>query len=453
MMAWQELLGADKWRLFGGAILVNPYLFVLDLLLLVHFGWFTHRQYRRTGWKVDFWTIILFIRFVFPVLVMYPFNAAYGNQIAVSVRQPYVKNYVDQAYVLTIIGYVTLFVGRWLYQHTHPHTALKAFLRPLEQFVEYNLRSRPTVWLLASLAGGLMGIMIYFQVTTGNLFNPREYFQFYGTWRPFYMATVAIYPLTLLFAGLRLIQQPTREHVVLAALLFMGIPFLGSRTAVLEPLLFLFGFFAFMYPQKINFTRLALLGGVFLVAIIGLMEVRTRASNVLRAGQSSFAENVFYGNTFSDTRDFGYVIAHWDKELLWGKTYAAGMMGFVPRSLSEFRERWSLGVFTARTTGYDSRYHPGLRPGSFGEAYFNFGVPGIVLLGLLLGFVLMHVDTMIRRDINERRDVLRAYSRVIVWTAAYCFSLSVNFPTFYALVLFMFVLALVRQGLFRPVRT
>ncbi len=452
MIAWQELLGADKWRLFGGAILVNPYLLVLDVLLLGHFAWFTYRQYRRTGWKLDFWTIVLFIRFVFPVLVMYPFNAAYGNQISISVRQPYVKNYVDLAYVLTITGYLMLFVGRWLYQRTHPHVVLKALFRPLEQFIEYNLRSRPTVWLLALLTAGLMSVVIYFQVTTGNLFNPREYFQFFGTWRPFYMATMAIYPLMLVFAGLRLIQQPTPERTVLAALILMGVPFLGSRTAVLEPLLFLFGFFAFMYPQKINFTRLALLGVVFLVAIIGLMEVRSRASNVLRAGQATFAESIFYGNTFSDTRDFGNVIAHWDKELLWGKTYAAGLMGFVPRSLSDFRERWSLGVFTARTTGYDSRYHPGLRPGSFGEAYFNFGVPGIVVLGLLLGYVLTHVDTMIRRDINERRDVLRAYSRTIAWTAAYCLSLSVSFPTFYALVLFMAVLALVRQGLFRPAR-
>jgi hypothetical protein len=92
-----------------------------------------------------------------------------------------------------------------------------------------------------------------------------------------------------------------------------------------------------------------------------------------------------YGNTFSDLRDFAWVLSSWNHKPFYGKTYASAFISFIPTTYSSFRTKWGIGRVTAKLGGFVPKFHPGLRPGAFGEPYLNFGIPGVILMGILLG--------------------------------------------------------------------
>ncbi|MBO6246295.1 MAG: hypothetical protein J6N55_08470, partial [Anaerovibrio sp.] len=96
--------------------------------------------------------------------------------------------------------------------------------------------------------------------------------------------------------------------------------------------------------------------------------------------------------------------------ILYGKTYIAGLMSFIPRFLSEFRECWAIGVVTASTVGYDPMMHPGLRISKFGEPYLNFSYMGVVLSGIIYGYFLRKYDLLLKRCMSDNVPIAKFYS-------------------------------------------
>ncbi len=97
---------------------------------------------------------------------------------------------------------------------------------------------------------------------------------------------------------------------------------------------------------------------------------------------------VLFGNNLSELRDFAWMLAAWDREPLLGTTYTAGLLAWIPAFLLPARKEMSWGAFSTTMTALNTPTgHPGLRPTVFAEAYFNFGVVGAVVFGLLLGAV------------------------------------------------------------------
>ena len=97
---------------------------------------------------------------------------------------------------------------------------------------------------------------------------------------------------------------------------------------------------------------------------------------------------VLFGNNLSELRDFAWMLSAWDHEPLLGTTYASGLLAWIPAFLMPARKEMSWGLFSTGMTGLSSPAgHPGLRPTVFAEAYFNFGLVGVLVFGLLLGAV------------------------------------------------------------------
>ena len=151
----------------------------------------------------------------------------------------------------------------------------------------------------------------------------------------------------------------------------------------------------FKRKGKINISTILLSAFGMLCLILGL--------SFFRAGQfsvgviaSSFMLQVFYGNSFSDLRDFSWIYSVWHGVYFYGNTYLAAFMSFIPSSISPYRMEWSIGKVTAVMAGYNPKKHPGLRPGMFGESFLNFGILGIISLGLLLGFSWKYLDFKIK---------------------------------------------------------
>jgi len=142
----------------------------------------------------------------------------------------------------------------------------------------------------------------------------------------------------------------------------------------------------------------------------------------------------FYGNNFSDLRDFGWVYSAWDHRFWAGKTYLAALFAFVPRFASQFRDTWGLGVATASTVGFDPQVHPGLRPGAFGEGFFNFGLIGVIAVGLMLGIVWRRVDIDVKRALADPSpSMMRAFASSTLLGISGSLAVSAGFSSLYVL--------------------
>jgi hypothetical protein len=111
----------------------------------------------------------------------------------------------------------------------------------------------------------------------------------------------------------------------------------------------------------------------------------------------------------------------------------SGVATFVPRSALAFREKWTLGVATNTTVGIDNDLHPGLKPGLFGESYFNFGWAGSIAVGMIFGLILRKVDLDVKATFeNPTPSMRKAFSATSLLTVAGCFNTSLGFGALYA---------------------
>ena len=102
-----------------------------------------------------------------------------------------------------------------------------------------------------------------------------------------------------------------------------------------------------------------------------------------------------FGNNVSDIRDFSVILENWDGEYLYGKNILAGIISFIPREYSDFRNQWNTSRYTNRIVGLGDS-HPGLRGGSFAESFLSFGYIGVFVWGIIYGFVLRCFDLILK---------------------------------------------------------
>jgi oligosaccharide repeat unit polymerase len=123
-----------------------------------------------------------------------------------------------------------------------------------------------------------------------------------------------------------------------------------------------------------------------LLAISSLALESLREGEDANAALSSALPRFLYGNNISDVRDFAWVMSRWDGQPLFGRTYISGALALIPSHFFPWRREWAWAPFSTEASGMGSNVkHSGLRPGHFGEAYFNFGFFGVIVLGILVG--------------------------------------------------------------------
>ena len=227
----------------------------------------------------------------------------------------------------------------------------------------------------------------------------------------------------------------TKEKVLLACTLTLtfGLLFFGQRGNLVS----IYINVGLCYVMKLR-TRISLFrifGGTSILVAFGLYLGSVR--NGLYSLGAFFASLVFlafYGNNFTDLRDFAWVYADWDHHFWYGKTYLAGLATFLPRAASDFRATWSFGIATGWTVGLDTELHPGLKPGQFGEGFFNFGWLGVIAVGLIFGIILRYVDNDVKAAFRcSRPSMMKAFSSTMLLTIAACVNGSLAFPGLYAL--------------------
>lgn len=199
------------------------------------------------------------------------------------------------------------------------------------------------------------------------------------------------YFFLLLYIIAAMSNRHKKYYFIVFLLVFLTL-WSGTRSSLLTPIIISLAILSMSNNSK-NIFKYFFYGVIVLSLLIIIKFIRDSLTDSFNI--ESVLLEMFFGNTFSDLRDFTWVYYYWDGEYLYGKTMLAGMISFIPSFISDFREVWSWGRWSTNITNLNPLLHPGLRPTVFGESFFNFGIIGVMLMGFILGCVSGRLDKMI----------------------------------------------------------
>ena len=427
----------EKVDLFFKAMVFTPSWGIVACLLMIHFFASWYQTAKRTGWKLDSWYFALFFGIFQSSLMTYPFCASPFNKVCTLGQIERIAPFVDQAFAISILGYCSIWIGRYCFDFTKGRFVffiLVQFLQPLSQVIEANVKSKKVVTIMTSLSIILGLAILFIQFTNGYFFNGRAFFLKNPYLRPFFNIAISVFPIALNFATLRFIQFKEKKNLFFISLLLIISLFFGARFIFLNGLLFLFVQRSFYRAGVVSLFKTGALCAFLLLLAVVLSHFRDGNYNLLSAIASTVF-NFFYGNNFSDTRDFAWILSYWDGEYLYGKSFVSAFMSFIPRVFCEFREEWSFCMYTNNLLGFDSEIMPGLRPGLFGEPYLNFGWIGVIFFGSLFGFLLRYTDLKLKESVKNSKDIIKGHSSALACYLLQCLMISAGMWMFYIFVL------------------
>ena len=431
-------------------------LYGLDLFVIGLFVVSYYRQCYCKGYRIDFWHTQLFLACVLPNMLMLPFARSELNELVLGKDLWPVVDVLPTAFLITLLGYFAVLAGGGLWRLQVGIGLRKTAIGVMEIIPRSSmmLMSSRNVLVFQTLLCLLLQTLVlslYFSAS-GFGFDLRSYTFANPTMRP--VALVASNYSIIIAAHCLARYTETKERILLACtlLLTFGLLFFGARANLLGVYFSVFLCYLVKLRGRVSLVRVGTLILVIILAGFYLGELRGGEYSLI-AFAGSLAFLFFYGSNFSDLRDFAWVYAGWDHSFWHGKTYLAAILAFVPRFASQFRDTWGLGVATDLTAGLDPQMHPGLRPGIFGEGFFNFGLFGVVAVGVLFGAIVRRVDIDVKQALaGSHPSMMRAFSATMLLSIAGCVVLSNNSSALYVLVgtYFFSWFCLCVQRIFQP---
>jgi hypothetical protein len=287
-------------------------------------------------------------------------------------------------------------------------------------------------------------VLLTIQFANGNFFHGRELFLENDRLRPLFNLMFGCCLLFFTWFALRFAQKKDLwEWVPFGVILGFSICS-GVRSIALIGMLQIVFQQILKQRGRISLRRLFLFLPLLFFAAVWIGNMRHGTFNPWIAVQNFFT-HYLYGNNFSDNRDFACLLAYWDGEFLLGKSYVAGLFSFIPRTLLSLREEWSFALISNHWMSLDSAYMPGLRPGLFGECFFNFGLPGVAVLGWAWGCALRYADLKIKEALETTSDLIQGYAHTLLFSFVSALAITSGLWAFYIFLLVHLSLTALRK--------
>ena len=435
-------------ELLDGVVRFNLYFFCINVLMLSFFLYQWYIMYKRTGINLDLWVYNMLLIFVLPFVLMYPFASSDFNILSVGINDLEVINdNINRAYLITLLGFVTIFTGKMCHDKFGMSKIVKVlFYTPFKVTIGHYFKrvvlSNKISYGLALMYILVLTIFVTFTLSQGFATNPRAFFMANPKFRPFYNLTTSLFGIVAGILTTRILQNnKLLDKILLIPILGFGF-FLGVRAPIIFQGLS-FGVLFIIYRRKgyvpIYKMILAVITTLFVIVILVAIRNGGGESSDTRSTIAVFVYEIFYGNTFSDLRDFSWVIGYWDEVHLWGMSYISAFLSFIPSALLPFREKWGIGKITVNMLGFDTSIHPGLRPGFFGEMYLNFDVFGVVVYGFIWSQIIQSVNVAVKKNAQEH-NVIEGNSAMTAASFVTFLSNSAGFFGFYVNFIVLFIL-------------
>lgn len=414
--------------------------YALDAVLIVLFALSYYFRCYRKGYRLDFWYAQLFLLCVLPNMIMLPFARSRLNVIVLGKDMDAVIAVLPVVFLIALVGYFAVLLGGGLWRLQLGMGVRNAANRVLDIVPRCSMMlmsSRGVLVFQSALCLLLQFLILAFYFSqSGFAFDLRSYTFANPALRP---VALVISNYSVIIASHCLARYVDKKEKILLActvLLTFGLAFFGARGNVLTIYLSVLLCYVVKLRRKISLFRIIVVGAFILTFAFYLGNARSGEYS-LRGLFGSLVFLIFYGNNFSDLRDFAWVYSAWNHVFWAGKTYIAALLAFVPRFASQFRDTWGLGVATASTVGLDPQVHPGLRPGMFGEGFFNFGLFGVVAVGLILGIISKRVDLDVKAAFlsssPSSSSMMKAFAATMLLGIAGTLAVSAGFSGVYVL--------------------
>jgi oligosaccharide repeat unit polymerase len=412
-------------------------LYLLDAFAISSFAVSYYLTCYRKGYRIDIWHSQMFLGIVLPNMLMLPFSRSELNYPVLGNDFAAVMTVLPNIFLISLLGYFAILAGGFAWRIHVGLGTRKLAIQLLDIVPQCSrmLMSSRSLLVLQSLfcvVSQVIVLAIYFG-HNGFGFDLRSYTFAHPELRP---VALIISNYSIVIASHSLARYiDTKERVLLACtlLLSFGLVFFGARSNIVSIYIGILLCYLIKLRTRISLFKLAIMISAILLTGLYLGNVRSGQYS-LSDFFALLAVALLYGNNFSDLRDFAWVDALWNHQLWMGKTYLAALMAFVPRFASEFRDTWGTGAATATTLGFDPHVHPGVRPGSFGEGYFNFGLLGVIVVGLAIGIIWRRVDTDVKRALTGPRTSMRkAFASTMLLGVASVVAISANSSGFFVL--------------------
>lgn len=411
--------------------------YLVDFLALLSFAVSYYRGCYAKGYSVDIWHSYIFLFCVLPNMLMLPFAAGEQNVVVLGRDYPDVAATVPLVFLITMLGYGAMLLGGSIWRFRSGLGLRNTAIEILDVFPNCSLMlmsSRSLLVLQAIICVGMQACILLLHFSQDGVdFDLRGYGFAHPTLRPIIQIIVFYSTMIASHCFARYLNRKEASLLACTLVLSLALVFFGSRAALLVIYLNAVICLLIRRGRRVSLLKLTLFSALVLVVAFYLGSVRAGSYSI----GNFIAAALFlllYGNNFSDLRDFAWVYSHWDHTFWLGKTYLAALTAFVPRFASSFRDTWGLGVATSGTVGLDTTVHPGLRPSAFGEGYFNFGVVGVLVVGILMGAILRRVDIDTKRIIKSKDASLEgAFASTMLINVATAVAISTVSSTLYVM--------------------
>jgi oligosaccharide repeat unit polymerase len=410
-------------------------LYILDVFAISTFLFSYYRNCYRRGYRFDFWHAQLFLAFVFPNMLLLPFATNEMNRVILGNDFDAVTAAVPSVFLITLVGYFATLLGGTLWRLRTNLGVRKLIAETLSvvprcSMMLMSTRSVLVFQALLCLCLQAVVLAVYF-AKSGFGFDLRAFTFANPMLRPVAQTASAYSVLIASHCLARYVDKKEKILLACTVSLTFGLVFFGARSSLFAIYLGVLTCYLVKLRGRLRLVWLFLVAALVLSAAFYLGNVRAGQYSLIDF-YASIAFLLLYGNNFSDLRDFAWVYSAWDHVFWGGKTYLAAVFPFVPRAISQFRDTWGIGVVTASTAGFDPQLHPGLRPGYFGEGFFNFGLPGVVLVGLLVGLLTRRADIDTKKAFaGPHPSMMKAFAAAQLLQLAGCVAISVNLSGFY----------------------
>jgi len=379
-------------------------------------------QYRRSGVLLTPGSAWLLTSIILPVYVAYPL--AVSPESLLTIGQQYnatgMEISSDELLVIVSVAVICVILAYVL--------TPKVFRRITIGFASQKLKSNLTIDNLTagacvSALSGIALVWIFFSLTgeipllNRSPVSMREEILANNPLRYIYTAgfTMANVGTIFLMAGLALRSIRNYKALAYGVTILVCVTNLltASRGNFLEPFAVAAVIYFSVRSKQLTLARLPLLMAGALLAAAALQMLRRHGAY----GWDDLVNEILHGNTlFANFRDTAWVLMNFERHrypFMYGKTILAGFLGFVPRSVLPFREQYGWGFVSREVVHYTSPFHPGLAHVVFGDWYINFGYPGVVLEGLLFGFILRLLDCRLFHILRQGNQIPE---RLAYWT-------------------------------------
>lgn len=393
----------DIWQILGRISSLNWLLLAVCTAAFLGFYILDYRRWGCLSFNSYFFGFSYFLK----VVVMYPLAWSANNIFATRQHFASILIHLDKALYITLGGFCCMLLGivaARVITRTPPPAC-----RIIYDIIANGWHSGGgiSLGLLAifgmTLALFLMGFQPF--VARSLVFERNDLRPFYNLWSQI----VPFFAINIIIFGAVQKKWPLLALGVLVA----GLGVIGGNRTVAILSLMQVGVILGM-PRRFRNLPMLLLGALVLASVaISISSLRTPSLKE----QSDFLSSLLYGNNLSDLRDFAWILTGMDDHsFLWGKTYLAGYLGFVPTYLFKFRDEYGFGRVDATLAGIDPTLHSGLRPPIFGEMYLNFGLPGVFIGGFFYGLLVGRVMCWITQTLGHPEESGKLVPQIVVWT-------------------------------------